>query len=126
MTSSGTTTELETYEFDFTTYSIGISAVFSGPGQSITISEVRSPLSRHGAIVWPMRWQSEDAYGFGVSAGSSFHSPTRLRTAQNLIRSCVWVNSSNPIKVEVGRYPRIIFLVSELLMIGEETRAKRV
>ena len=40
--SSGTTTDLETYDFDYKTSSIEISAVFSEPGQSITIAEVRA------------------------------------------------------------------------------------
>eukprot|EP00903_Cladosiphon_okamuranus_P020463 g18782.t1 len=40
VTSSGTTTGLETYEFDSKTASISIAAIFSGPQQSITISEV--------------------------------------------------------------------------------------
>lgn len=44
MTSSGTTTGLETYEFDNKASSISIAAIFSGPGQSITISEVRETL----------------------------------------------------------------------------------
>ena len=49
VTSSGTTKDLETYDFDYKTSSIEISAVFSEPGQSITISEVRAAVhNAHG------------------------------------------------------------------------------
>lgn len=40
MTSSGTTAGLETYEFDYKLSSVTIAAIFSGPDQTITISEV--------------------------------------------------------------------------------------
>eukprot|EP00903_Cladosiphon_okamuranus_P018636 g17153.t1 len=40
VTSSGTTSDFETYDFDSYTGSITITAVFVGPGESITISEV--------------------------------------------------------------------------------------
>lgn len=41
VTSSGTTAGFETYDFDSCTGSITITGVFPGPGESITISEVR-------------------------------------------------------------------------------------
>ncbi|CAM9195943.1 unnamed protein product, partial [Hapterophycus canaliculatus] len=40
ISSSGTTDGLEAYDFDYKTSSVRISAAFSGPGQSISISEV--------------------------------------------------------------------------------------
>ena len=50
VTSSGTATDLETYDFDYKASDIEISAVFSEPGQSITISEVRTVL--HNTYGW--------------------------------------------------------------------------
>ncbi len=44
MTSSGSTTDLETYDFGYETNYIKVAAVFSGPGQSIAISEVCTAL----------------------------------------------------------------------------------
>ena len=46
MTSSGTTAGFETYDFDYKLSSVTIAAVFSGPQESITISEVRKPCIR--------------------------------------------------------------------------------
>ena len=44
MTSSGTTAGLETYDFDYALSSVRIAAIFAGPQESITISEVcKSP-----------------------------------------------------------------------------------
>lgn len=41
VTSSGTSNGFETYDFDYFTDSVHISAVFTSTGQPITISEVR-------------------------------------------------------------------------------------
>jgi len=48
VTSSGTATDLETYDFGYKTSLVSVAAVFSEPGQSIAISEVRTALSDWG------------------------------------------------------------------------------
>ena len=45
VTSSGTTADFETYDFDSYTGSITITGVFSAPGESLAISEVRPGLA---------------------------------------------------------------------------------
>ncbi|CAN0303751.1 unnamed protein product, partial [Ectocarpus sp. 12 AP-2014] len=40
VTSSGTTDGFETYDFDYKARSVGIAAVFSSPGESVSVSEV--------------------------------------------------------------------------------------
>lgn len=45
VTSSGTTAGLETYDFDAKAFSISVDAIFSGPQQTISISEVCIPLN---------------------------------------------------------------------------------
>lgn len=48
VTSSGTTTDFETYEFDYFTDYITIGAVFTSEGQTLDIAEVLASLTRFG------------------------------------------------------------------------------
>ncbi len=73
MTSSGTTTDLETYDFGYKTDGVNVAAVFSEPGQTITISEVRTALPNKFGFALGL---SLDAPGFARGGR-----PSRTSTA---------------------------------------------
>ena len=83
VTSSGTTADFETYDFDSYTGSITVAGVFAGPGESFTISEVRlvlptSSVARDGAnnmartcveTVAARRWLVSGDCGYTLTQG---------------------------------------------------------